>query len=219
MSKEEKQDRQRIIGAKIRELRKKKELKQYELAKKAYISNSDMSKIEKGNKGIEPDQLKRIAQVLGCDTDHLVGKRDELTKENTDIMALLPLDEEAVEILQDLKLDCEVSQEAQFISDVISFFVKALYTDYGEDSVSFIRALNGLCEQYNGNPFQRDQTISRMNHIYVLAYKEELRETAARIMMEFCKNHPPVYRTQIKDTRLDMLDDNFWREVEEDGKE
>lgn len=211
MSKEE---QKRIIAEKIRDFLKDNDMSQKHFATKlAYISESDLSKILHEHRVTQPDELKRIANAMHCDVDYLVGKREEKTKENTDIMALLPLDEEAVEVLQDLKLDCEVSQEAQYIADLISFFIKALYSDScGEDSVSFIRALNGLCDHYNGDfVLPKD---SRIDHVYLLAYKEELRETAARIMTEFCKNHPPIYRTQAHNIHLDILDDDFWKEVE-----
>lgn len=221
MSKEE---QKRIIAENIRNFLEEKDISQKHFATKlAYISESDLSKILHEKRVTQPDELKRIANAMHCDVDYLIGKRVERTKENTDIMALLPLDEEAVEVLQDLKIDCEISKEAQFIADLISFFIKALYSDTcGEDSAMFIRSLNGMCDMHNDplwkskfwESFEPEQ---RRDQLYYLAYKEELRESITRIMTEFCKTHPSISQTMIMDLQLDDTLDSFYREVEENG--
>ncbi|MBR3377676.1 MAG: helix-turn-helix transcriptional regulator [Mogibacterium sp.] len=190
MSKEE---QRRIIAERIKEYLRENKISQKHFATKmAYISESDLSKILHEKRGIQPDELKRIANAMNCDVDHLVGKRNEKTKENTDIMALLPLDEDAVEILQVLKKDCE--KEAQYVSDFISFFIKALYSDDGRMLVSALAELSYLYMQNSlfekkelKELLSNEQRFLRKN---IAASKEEMREAATRIFVEFCQNRP-----------------------------
>lgn len=57
------------IGAKIKSLRKKKGLKQIELAKMAGISNTYLSDIEKGRTEPSIKTLTKIANALGVEID------------------------------------------------------------------------------------------------------------------------------------------------------
>ena len=217
--KQQREQQQIEIGNRIRNLRKELKLKQNDLAKRAYISNSDMSKIETGKKGIEPDQLKRIAQVLGCDTDHLVGSREELTKENTDIMAVLPLDEEAVELLKQLKGSCCNSSEAQYVSDLISYFIKALLSDkYGVDGVALGKSLADLSYWYEEEKII--ESSPRLKEVlfhtglktrrYITAYKQDIREASVSIFTEFCKSRPYKGYGSSDDIAVDMITDEMY---------
>ena len=53
------------IGSKIKELRKKKNLTQRELAQKLFVSQQLVSRIEKGKENISIKHLKKIIEVLG----------------------------------------------------------------------------------------------------------------------------------------------------------
>ena len=54
-----------VLGYKIRELRRKADLSQVELASKAGIDQSDLSKIEKGLANPSIKQITRVLTVLG----------------------------------------------------------------------------------------------------------------------------------------------------------
>ncbi len=57
-----------VIGKNIKKYRKKKGLKQRELAEKLYLSDSFIAKLESiTHQTISIDTLENIAEVLGCD--------------------------------------------------------------------------------------------------------------------------------------------------------
>lgn len=60
-------------GQRIREIREKKGLLQAELAKRVNISESVMSRIEKGDRAVRDDELKEIAKQLNVSADYLIG--------------------------------------------------------------------------------------------------------------------------------------------------
>jgi transcriptional regulator with XRE-family HTH domain len=63
------------IGEKIREERKKQNLKQLELAKKAGISNTYLSDIEIGRTTPSIKSLMKIADALGVDCSMLLSHK------------------------------------------------------------------------------------------------------------------------------------------------
>ena len=57
---------------KLAELRKSKGLTQQEFAEKLGISNKSLSRYERGDRNPSLAELKRIADVLGCEINDLI---------------------------------------------------------------------------------------------------------------------------------------------------
>lgn len=72
----------KTAGERIRRLRDEKDWNQIELAKKAHINNSVMSRIEAGKRPIEDDLLVKFANIFGVTTDYLLGRTDDPGKPN-----------------------------------------------------------------------------------------------------------------------------------------
>jgi transcriptional regulator with XRE-family HTH domain len=68
------------LGEKILRLRKAHTLTQTELAARAGISQTIISRLEgQARRNVNADVLKRLALALGCTTDYLVGMHEERT--------------------------------------------------------------------------------------------------------------------------------------------
>lgn len=64
------------IGKRIFHLRKSLNLTQKELAKKAGITEATLSRYENNRRKPKAEVVKKIAEVLGCTTDYLLGQSD-----------------------------------------------------------------------------------------------------------------------------------------------
>lgn len=64
-------DINKLIGERIRDLRKSQNLSQEELANKAYISRSFLGEIERGRSSATIDSLEKIATALGITLEEL----------------------------------------------------------------------------------------------------------------------------------------------------
>lgn len=58
----------------IKQLREARKITQVELAKRIGMSKGNLSQIEKGTIGTSQDNLKKIAEVLGCSVGQLLGE-------------------------------------------------------------------------------------------------------------------------------------------------
>ena len=68
------------MGERVQQLREVRKLTQMELAEKARISQPVISMLESNlRENVKSDVLKRLAQVLGCTTDYLVGMHEDPT--------------------------------------------------------------------------------------------------------------------------------------------
>jgi transcriptional regulator with XRE-family HTH domain len=78
------------IGKKVHRLRRERHLTQQELADRAGISQPIISRLETdARSNVNADVLKRLATVLGCTTDYLVGMHeDEDSERNPAAVAL-----------------------------------------------------------------------------------------------------------------------------------
>lgn len=66
------------LGEKILKLRTQRGWTQTELAERAGISQTIISRLEKHQRhNVNADVLKRLAQALGCTTDYLVGMHED----------------------------------------------------------------------------------------------------------------------------------------------
>ena len=89
--------REIALGDRIRTLRKKRGLRQTDLAARAGLSWRHLLRIEKGEGGVaKPVTLARIAGVLGVEVSELTGDPDD------DEEAELPLSPHEFEMLGDL---------------------------------------------------------------------------------------------------------------------
>ena len=70
-----------ILGNRLKESRKKQNLTQDELAKKAYLSKNTISNIERGiTRKVRLDEIKVLAYVLMVTEDYLAGRSDDSNK-------------------------------------------------------------------------------------------------------------------------------------------
>jgi len=60
-------------GKRVRELRRAREMTLADLAKRARMHKSSMSRIENGKQGIRGDELIRLARALDCSADDILG--------------------------------------------------------------------------------------------------------------------------------------------------
>jgi len=73
------------IGERLKRLRIRRRLTQTELADRAGVPQSLISKLEGGTRGNPSAQvLKRLATTLGCTTDYLVGMHED---EDSELLA------------------------------------------------------------------------------------------------------------------------------------
>lgn len=64
----------KLVGERIAELRKKKDLSQDELAKKVKISRPSLAQIELGNRSVGIFELQKLAMVLGFSLDEFMSE-------------------------------------------------------------------------------------------------------------------------------------------------
>lgn len=69
---------QQEIAARIRQLRKAKDVKQYELAQRIGITRPHMCQLENAQFGVTLDIARRLARELGVTLDHLVNGEVQL---------------------------------------------------------------------------------------------------------------------------------------------
>jgi transcriptional regulator with XRE-family HTH domain len=66
------------LGDRIKRQREKRRLTQTELAERAHVNQALISRLENGiSASTNTDVLKRLAKVLVCTTDYLVGMNEE----------------------------------------------------------------------------------------------------------------------------------------------
>lgn len=86
----------KLIITKIKELRKKKNITQTELAQKLGVSNSYIYKIESGNTNASIDKLQEILTALESDISNFIDTSEKQTK-------LIEWVEKAEEALSEIK--------------------------------------------------------------------------------------------------------------------
>ena len=70
------------IGERIKRLREKKGWNQTELANRSGVTQSLLSKIEKGSRpNPTMESVRHLAYALGCTTDYLVGMHEDMESE------------------------------------------------------------------------------------------------------------------------------------------
>ena len=62
----------RMVGSRVRQLRREQHLTQEQLAERAGISTSFLGHIERGSKRLSLDSFCRIARALGCTANDLL---------------------------------------------------------------------------------------------------------------------------------------------------
>ena len=66
------------LGEKVKRLRGERRLTQQELADRAGVSQTIISRLEgKSRTNVNADVLKGLAKALGCTTDYLVGMHED----------------------------------------------------------------------------------------------------------------------------------------------
>lgn len=85
-------------GARIKEIREKRDLTQEQLAKKAGISKGFLSDVENDKRNIGSQGLLRIANELGASVDYLLAGKVMKTVDNREIMIPQELSKAAEEL-------------------------------------------------------------------------------------------------------------------------
>lgn len=121
----------KTVGGRIKRLREEKEWTQLELAKKAEINNSVMSRIEAGKRPVEDDLLVKFAEIFNVSTDYLLCLTNVRHGQNT------ALDEEITQIMRDLG------------PDVTLFFydLKGMTDEEKENLIIFLQGLKARRER------------------------------------------------------------------------
>lgn len=187
-------------GERIKNQRLKLGMTQPTLAEKLNIR--DKGSISNWEHGQPPKTINRfieLAEALECDPEYLLGCTDHPNVTTSWIAEQIPLTAEAIELLQGLKISSENSEEARFVSDIISFFIKALLNERcGSDGTSLVTALADLSFWYEEERMmQRNKGLQELLYHTkmklrrnITANKEEIREASSRIFTEFSKSRP-----------------------------
>lgn len=69
-------------GIRVKNLREKSSISQTELSASANVSPSLLCKVEKGEKKLSLDTIKKLSKALFCSMDHLVGDVDRTKVED-----------------------------------------------------------------------------------------------------------------------------------------
>lgn len=101
----------KVLAARIVDLREKQDLSQTALAKKLDLDKSSMSKIENGSRKVSSDELKQLSEIFEVTTDYLIGNNKTpkwaTEKDITDLNEYLetnkPMNFQGVELDADAK--------------------------------------------------------------------------------------------------------------------
>lgn len=177
-------------GKRIRMLRKEKGWTQKELGKKSYLSNVDISRFETGSQAPEPEELKRIADALGCDTGYLTTELEQPTKVVTDIFAELPLSRQSIELLRELRSEIDYSDRKISASDsrlTAEFVNQLIITSVSEDETE---GLNSMLLELLHRLFD----AVKVTNEYDLPQIKDGQLTLPYSPMELRRNPPDRYR-------------------------
>lgn len=121
----------KTVGRRIKRLREENEWTQIELAKRASINNSVMSRIEAGIRPVEDDLIVRFAKIFNTSTDYLLGRTENRKVSDP------ALDSELNQIMRDLGPDVTL----QF------YDLKGMSDDEKENLIIFLQGLKARREQ------------------------------------------------------------------------
>lgn len=108
-------------GQRIREIRENRGIFQAELAKMVNISESVMSRIEKGDRAVRDDELKEIAKSLNVSADYLIGRSENPMLSRTDERDIARNVEEMKRNLENGSL--RMSLDGEEITDEVKQFI------------------------------------------------------------------------------------------------
>ena len=86
--------REDFFSARMKKLRKRNGITQSEMANVLHVSRSCVSNYEKGQRQPDMDVIRRIARYFHVSTDYLLGRPEELLKEQNITLDLSVLDME-----------------------------------------------------------------------------------------------------------------------------
>ena len=72
-------DKMKEMGQRIKNIRKKRSLKQSDLAEELGISTDQMSNIENGKSACKTDYIYQLVQILDVSSDYLFFGKEEIT--------------------------------------------------------------------------------------------------------------------------------------------
>ena len=108
-------------GQRIREIRENRGMFHADMAKKVNISESVMSRIEKGDRAVRDDELKEIAKSLNVSADYLIGRSENPMLSRTDERDIARNVEEMKRNLENGSL--RMSLDGEEITDEVKQFI------------------------------------------------------------------------------------------------
>lgn len=115
-------DRAAIIGERIKENRKRLDLKQTELLPRLYLSTSSVASLrkwERGERVPDLDTIIRMCDVFGCDVGYLLGDYKEADYEKHKVCEYTGLSENAITRLHDMRKYNQTTWYSDILSAVI----------------------------------------------------------------------------------------------------
>ncbi len=96
------------IGARLRKLRKEKKLLMRDICDELKCSVNFLSMVERGEAGLTAYKTKRVSQILDCDCDSLLGleAQDSYDKEILRLVSMLNT-EEKKKVIELIKVICK----------------------------------------------------------------------------------------------------------------
>ncbi len=105
------------LGERIREIRKRKGMRQDDLADKLEVSNTYISKLENGKKQITIKQLEKVAEALGVELTELLKEEERIQIK----------DDEWVYLFGELKDQGLSPDEVRFLVEIAKKHIKDKY--------------------------------------------------------------------------------------------
>ncbi|WP_198299655.1 helix-turn-helix transcriptional regulator [Tumebacillus avium] len=160
------------IGEKIRTYREERGLSQKELAEKADVSPSTISKVEGGVFTPSPDKLQRVADALGIPFHELIDFSAEL-EISTQVM-IVKIFVERKEYHYALKHIADLEKRGDLLEhqkqDVILFKAESyMRTGRTEEAITLLSELRTSLEKFQGDEHLIADVFNRLGNAYFLA--------------------------------------------------
>ena len=208
-------------GSRIKELREERFWSMKELAKRVYVTPSQISRIESGEiRSINSDLLTLFADVFGVSADYILGRTTIRSQKNYDVSSL-QLTEKAVRKIISGQLDMQVlnllieNERFPYVLNMIRFYFDSSITegvmttnrvmDYATDSLMQFRNKPNI----NQAELLRHMSIIQMQKINPgEGEKEKIRALFMAILKDISKELPE------EKLPLPTMDSDMLREIQ-----
>lgn len=159
-------------------------------------SAETIARIERGERVPRHDTLMRLADALDCDVEYLTGSISYTKREVADVAEQIPFSGETIELLRELKKDCDDWGEASDAAICASFFDSILFTSLTND---IYKGIGGLLFQLLSVLTEQCSIIQECNADGFVPFREEADSDSVRLMSAL----------QIKEDSLSHIGDIF----------